>query len=249
MRNIAILITMQLISAAACLCQIKIPLVDISAAGSPVRISGTVLFQDDPATALRYTYLIDGSMTNVSNKEIVLTIIHIADTGVGALGLDYTVAVERFFGSNGLNPGGVEGINHSPIRLGPAVSAGSMPAETGPATGPSGTTAKLIFLQFADGSTWGDPDAGRQQLSVRTKTLGELRRLEQILNEQGESGLKNELSRVGQFQFPAIDSLVQSCTNKTASCLTHGLRSTLKEAELHEAEMKAVSRSALASPK
>jgi hypothetical protein len=245
MRNIAILITMQLISAAICFCQIKIPLVDISAPGSPVRISGTVLFQDDTAAALRYTYLIDGSMTNVSSKEILLTIIHISDTGVGGLGLNHTVAVERFFGSNDLNPGGVEGINHSPIRLGPAVSAGSVPAET--ATSPSATTAELVFLQFADGSTWGDPDAGREQLSVRTKTLGELHKLGLILNERGGPDLKSELLRVGQFQFPAIDSLVQSCMNETAPCLTHRLRSMLKQAELHETEMRAVSRSAFAS--
>jgi hypothetical protein len=246
MRRVAILITMQVISAAICICQVKIPLVDISAAGSPVRISGTVLFQDDPATALRYTYQIDGSMTNVSNKKIVLTIIHIADTGVGALGLDYTAAVERLFGLNVLNPGGVEGINHSPIRLGPAVSARSVPAETGPAASPSAASAELVFLQFADGSTWGDPDVGRQQLSAREDTLRELRRLGQILDKQGELGLKNELSRVGQFQFPAIDSLVQSCTNKIASCLAHGLRNTLKEAELRESAMKAVSPSASA---
>src|SRR5580658_5179345 len=249
MQRVPILITMQLTSAAVCLCQIKIPLVDISAAGSPVRISETLVFQDDPTKALRYTYLIDGSMTNVSNKEIVLTVIHISGTGVGAPGIDHTVAVERFFGSNGLNPGGVEAIDHTPLRLGPAVSEGSVPVETGPAASPSATTAELTFLQFADGSTWGDPDVGRQQLSMRTKTLGELHKLEQILDEQGEPGLKNELSRVGQFQFPAIDSLVQNCTDKPASCLANGLRSTLKEAELHEAEMKDVFRSTLVSPK
>lgn len=239
MRRVAILMTIQLISAAVGLCQTRIPLVDISAAASPVRISGTVLFQDDPSTTVRYTYLIDGSVTDVSNKRIVLTIIHISATGVDAPGLDNTVAVERFFGPNDLKPGGIEGIDPTPIKFGPGNSA-----EVGPLASPS-ATAELIFLQFADGSTWGDVDAGRPQLSVRAKTMGELHRLGQILNDQGAVALKDELSRVDLLQFPSINSLVYSCTNKTAVCLTNGLRSMLKEAELHEDEMKALSRSAM----
>jgi hypothetical protein len=248
MRRVALLTTMLLFSTVACLCQIKIPLVDISAAGSPVRISGTVLFQDDPATAVRYTYLINGSVTNVTNKRIVLTIIHMSATGVGAPGLDHSVAVERFFDSNTFMPGRIEGIDHSPIKFGPVASVKPVPAETGQAASPS-ATAELIFLQFADGSTWGDPDVGSQQLLLRRRSLMELHRLENVLDGKGEVGLKDELSRVDQFNFPAIYSLVHICTNKPTSCLVDKLRSMLKEANLRQAEMGVASSEKFTGPK
>lgn len=237
MRRAAILIAIQLISAAVCLCQIKIPLVDISAAGSPIRISGKVSFQDNPTTVLRYSYQPDGSMTNVSNKGIMLTVIHISASGVDAPDLDNSIAVDRFLGPNILDTGREERIDPTRITFGSVASVRPRASEANSYAN-SSATAQVVFVQFTDGSFWGDLDVGREQLSLREKTLLKLNELENVLDEKGGLGLKDELSRIAPFQFLAIDVLASHCADKETSCLANGLRNILSDAHRHQAEMK-----------
>jgi hypothetical protein len=178
---------------------------------------------------------------NVSSKDILLTIIRVVAYGSDAPGLDVTVDNDRFFDSNDLKSGGTEEMDRTPIRFGAPVTRGKALDESGANPNPSATD-ELIFVQFSDGSTWGDRKTGGQKLLVRTKTLRELKELGQVLDDKGEPGLKEELSHIELYQFPAIESLVYGCKSRTDPCLTNGVRGMLKEAERHEAEMKAISK-------
>lgn len=230
--------TIQLATAGACLCQISIPLIDISSARSPVRISGSVQLRKSITTPIWYTYQKDASVKDVSGKDIVLTVIHVLAYGPDAPGLDGTSVVDRFFSPDDLKAGKDEEMDRGEMTFGAPVTNGKVLDETGANPHPT-ATAELIFVEFADGSTWGDRKTGNQKLLVRAETLRELKKLGQILDEKGEPGLREELSHIELYQFPAIEELVNVCKNRTDQCLARGLRGMLKEAGQHEAQMKA----------
>jgi hypothetical protein len=47
--------------------------------------------------------------------------------------------------------------------------------------------ATVVFVQFADGSTWGDATAGREILLDRARELGELKRLAEVYEANGNA--------------------------------------------------------------
>jgi hypothetical protein len=241
MQRAAVLLAMQFASMAICSGQIKIRLQDVSAKGSPLQVSGTVSFEDDSSKPIRYTYRPEGSIANVSGKGVTLFVIHFEAGGVNAPGLDYTYDEERFFGLDILEPGKTESIHNSPVRFGASTINGQpVPEDVGPDAVPA-ATAEVTFVQFVDGSTWGDPEAGHKSLIVRTQTFHELTRLEQVLEEGGERALKAEVSNMDiRFQPPCIGNLVRSCNNRAASCLADGLHSMIQAARQHETEMRTV---------
>jgi hypothetical protein len=85
--------------------QRKIALHDVSEQGAPLRVSGTISFEVDPSHALRYTYRTEGSVANVSDKNVVLTVIRIEASGENAPGLASNLVVDRFFGPTVLRAG------------------------------------------------------------------------------------------------------------------------------------------------
>jgi len=224
---------------AFCRCQIRIPLEDVSDHRSPLRVSGQVFFQDDPSQAIRFTFRVEASITNVSNKDVVLSVIHFEASGVNAPGFDFRRSDERFFGLGDLLAGGVESISGPTSRFGtPKVNGQPVSEEVDPDTVPV-ATAEVTFVQFVDGSIWGDADVGRQLILERINTLKELNRLEQVLYEQGAEIFIHELSvSYASLQYSAINALVSHCKTDAPRCLVDGLHSMLQTATERQAEMK-----------
>jgi len=236
--QIAVLISFLLGTSGLCYGQLKLVLHEVRKHRTPVRVSGTFSFQDDPSQAIRYTYRIEGFLSNVSKRGVLLTVVHFGTSGVNAPGLDFTYIMDRFFGPAVLQAGGLEKIEDVPIPFGETTVNGKpVPEEVGP---DAHTTAKaqVTFVQFMDGSTWGDVDAGCEFILRRRSTLVELKRLEQVLNAQGTDEFARELSNsAASFQFPAIEALISECKSKAGPCLIHGLHSMLQAATEHQAEM------------
>jgi hypothetical protein len=223
---------------AVCDGQFKLALHNVRKHRTPVRVSGTISFQDDPSQALRYTYHTEGFLSNVSRKGVLLTVVHFEASGVDAPGLDSNWTMDRFFGPAVLQAGGLEKIEDPPMPFGgPIVNGKPVPEEVGPDAHPR-ATVQVTFVQFVDGSTWGDVDAGREFILRRRSTLGELKRLEQVLNAQGTDVFAREFSNsAASFQFPAIEALVSECKSNAGSCLIDGLHSMLEAATEHQTEM------------
>jgi hypothetical protein len=236
--QIAVLFSFLLGISGACYGQLKLTLHEVRKHRTPVRVSGTISFQDDPSQAIRYTYRTEGFLSNVSRKGILLTVVHFKTSGVNAGGLDHTYMMDRFFGPVVLQAGRLEKIKNSPISFGEAIVNGKpVPEEVGP-DAHARATAQVTFVQFVDGSTWGDVDAGREFILSRRSTLGELKRLEKVLNAQGMDVFALDLSNsAASFQFPGIGALINACRSKASSCLIDGLRSCLQAATEHQAEM------------
>jgi len=236
--QIAVLFGFLLEVSTLCFGQLKLALHEVRKRGTPVRVSGTISFQDDPSQAVRYTYRTDGVLLNVSRKGALLTVVHFGSSGGKAPRLDYSYEMDRFFGPAVLQAGGLERIKDPPISCGgPIVNGKPLPEEVGPDRHLR-ATAQVRFVQFADGSTWGDVDAGREFILSRRSTLGELKRLEKVLGAQGSDVFARDLSNsAASFQFPGIGALINECKSKAGSCLIDGLHSMLQAATEHQAEM------------
>jgi hypothetical protein len=112
---------------------------------------------------------------------------------------------DNFF-SNLLQPGATDTLEES-WRFGTASSgAESMPGEE--RSTPSANVS-MLFVQFADGSTWGDSASARTALESRTDTVSRLMALESIYRGDGENALIDDLLK--PTALPVIWQLQDFC--------------------------------------
>jgi hypothetical protein len=76
----------------------------------------------------------------------------------------------------------------------PGGHCGSGPGEVSDSTAPT-ASVETVFVQFVDGTAWGDPESAQAAFDERRETLRELGKLEPLLRDGEEQQLKDELSR------------------------------------------------------
>ncbi len=200
-------------------------------------MSGVVTFEDDASEVIRYTYRVEGSVKNLSGKAVVLMIVHFESSGVHGPSLSEIYLEDHFFGSDVIESGNLENLRSSPSRFGDTMVDGQ-PVEYTAEDGALPTaTAQVVFVQFVDGSTWGDAELARVALDDRKRTLEELRRLEVVFRTGGEDVFKKELPKNGNR--PCINSLLNSCKDNTNPNPLHdGVSTMIEAAERRQVEMK-----------
>ncbi len=171
-------------------------------------------------------------MKNVGSKSVLLMIVHL-QAGRGPV-RDERFAEEYFF-ADALAPGesdvhdvpeeryGAALVNGEPYTIEPHLVA----------------EARAEFVQFSDGTTWGDRDAAEHALYTRKRTVEELDRLEHLYEQKGESTFLEELANADEF-LNVISQLKSICREKAAyaSCTYNQMRHTLLTARDHEAATK-----------
>jgi hypothetical protein len=233
-----VLLAVQL-TLATCYGQVEVTMRDISAQSSPVEVSAILSFDDDPAQSLRYSSQVKGYLQNKSGKDTLLVVLHFSGSGTRAAALDLMYQKEYFFSLDVLKKGKSELFRSSLARFGVAsINGHPIPeSEDELGSGAARATAETVFVQFADGTTWGDSESARDAFIERRQTLEELGRLDAILRDQGEQALRQELSN-SDLVLPCVGSLRSSCSAKTDSCLGDGLHSMIEAAQQHERAMK-----------
>jgi hypothetical protein len=233
MRTTGLVLLVLQFALATCYGEIRVNVRDKSAKASPVQVSGVLSFDDDPTRRIRYSFQVDGHLYNNSGKDVVLIILHFSGRGALAAAVNLTYQKEYFFGLDPLEKGESEPFRTSRFSLGAATVNGQpIPEREDKRRGAPGASAEIVFVQFTDGTTWGDSDSARDAFVEREQTLQELTTLEKILGDQGEQALKDELSKGDPP--PCISSLRASCIGKAESCLGNGLRSMMEAAEYHQ---------------
>jgi hypothetical protein len=230
----SVLLALQL-TLATCYGQVQVKVRDLSAHVSPVEVSGILSFNDDPAQRFRYSNQVEGYLRNKSGKDILLVVLHVCGSGTRAASLNLTYQKEYFFGLNVFKRGESEPFHSSLARFGVATVNGQpiLDGENERGSRRPRATAETVFVQFADGTTWGNSESAGDAFIVRKQTLQELGRLEGILRDQGEQALREELSS-SDLLLPCIGSLRSSCSGKADFCLADGLRSMIESAQQHQ---------------
>lgn len=160
---------------------VSVPVVDMSAGGSPLAISGTLWL----ARRLRDSKLLTSEDAevigrNISNKPIV-TLVTLMTGG----STKYTQQFEFFFNPALLEPAGTVAIAHKQ-----GLWQGWSESPTSATELPSADASaeiQVLFVQFADGSTFGDKRIGRDYQITQHKTWMLLSELKQLYQNRGEA--------------------------------------------------------------
>jgi hypothetical protein len=182
-----------------------------------------------------FSYGEDIFAENVSNQAVLLMTIHIEATGIGMPPDDFTYTEDYLF-SDALRPGSVETRNFPAQSFGTPVNGNQQTCEK---SDPKiSATATVEFVQFSDGSIWGDKDLAWFALDSRSKAVSELDWLEHIYEQRGNDSLLQELARADDYAV-AINELKYRCKEKASDpeyCY-NAVRRVLQTARNNEAAM------------
>lgn len=201
---------------ALCLCQfsaaqlktIAVPLTDKTGSPSPFEVSGGFLFQDAiHGNQLEWSWGEKVSIKNISRKPALLFIATITESGpypkgqhaAPGDGPTYVIEDDRFFRENLIRPGELltlRDTNPGATKLACCIDPLAQKSE------PVGQYC-LGFVQFADGTTFGDPTEARDALELRDTILRGLRELNQSYAEHGEQGFATKLREQSPFSATA----------------------------------------------
>ncbi len=185
-------------SSAAQLEAITVPVIDKTGAASPFQVSGRFLLQEAVhGNQLEWSWGQKVAVKNVSGKPVLLFVATLTEIGrypkgqhaAPGDGPTYVIEDDRFFSENLIRPG--ESLTLRDTEPG----APSVACCINPLAEKSDPAARyhLGFVQFADGSTFGDPAEARDALALRETILRGLRELNESYAEHGEQGFTAKL--------------------------------------------------------
>ena len=205
-----------------------IPLV-IETQAAPVVLQGTLTLPADPSESVRYSYHTHLSATNESGKSILLLIVSIDIEGQGIL----TDIRDYFFARALFEPNAKEEFDRfaTPFPTSNVVNQGNPEIPK--------ATARVVFVQFADGSSWGDRnDNAQNTLRDRWLSWQKLRSLKQTYDTLGKDAFVGELTK--PTLLVDVGGLQSFYDNKedNLEATINRLTKMLHNADLHAKEMR-----------
>jgi hypothetical protein len=168
-----------------------VPIEDKSGPGSPLQISGHVSFVETViANKVTSSRSENVKARNISDKPILLLVASLEDAGPKSSGEDFDLVVDNFFKEKAMLPG--EDVTLLQRPFGEHYTSEPF-RSTSSEERPPKAQFHLGFVQFSDGSTFGDSAAARKWLDSRESTLVYLKKLRQQYYEQGEPALLQAL--------------------------------------------------------
>lgn len=184
---------------------VKLQLSDTSASGSPISASGTVIVAESIESSPR-CQAVSAARCSVVSEQNDITLRNVSDKPVVAFVSDF----------KGRTPSGNSfgmGYEAEMIFGGPLLA----PDETAPGPGSGGVEIRpetaevkpttpqaefrILFVQFADGTTFGDPEAGEHLLLARQKSLEAMARLDGIFSRHGEQAFVQALQQTREGEL------------------------------------------------
>jgi hypothetical protein len=168
---------------------LRMSVVNVSEQGCPVDVSGYVDFVAEKGATLPNSFRIALTADNVSTKDVLAMVININTTGTGKISLNKTRSEDYFFRDDLFKVNQKVELHDVSGPYGEP-SANAMPELSQPRS-----TAMITFVQFADGSTWGDASKGRDIAVDRLRSMNELKLLATTYDTKGDEQFVTELKR------------------------------------------------------
>jgi hypothetical protein len=217
-----------------------IPVVDSSSGNSPLEIKGDVRAFDTPAERARNAIVGRLSVTNVSSKPILLTVVSIKGTNV--VGVNDT-SIHDYYFSEPFEPQTSENQDwtYGPFlqQMGVRSDEGWKWVDVEPVKGVrQEVIASVLFVQYADGTSWGDREAAKDALIARAESTKSLTVLASIYRDEGKQAFLDSLMQPSNLN--AIVTLQFFCekTDDKGKVVDRLFR-TLSKAEEHKRAMNA----------
>ncbi len=193
------------------------PIVDKSDTGGPFQVIGKVTLQESMrVNELAWSWGEKVAVKNVSDKPILFFVITISEVGRHSApvarriapgdGPTYQLEDDRFFNEKLIEPGDSLVLRDtSPGDPDVACCINQLADTHDPFV-----EYRLQFVQFADGSTFGDPSKARDSLAIRETILRGLHELLQSYEDAGESGFVAKLKELRSYLIdPSIAPKVE----------------------------------------
>ena len=167
---------------------ITVPLVDESAVAGPISTTGKAVFSEkieNGKAFCSYSYVIESR--NVSQESIVLLVVAEEFRCSNGLGAKHISEYDYFFNRALFGSGKtITYPSHqctSERMVGPAPSIARVPT----------AEATTVYVQFQNGTSFGDDKYAKHILQVRQRALTALRRLQEIYQTQGAKKFREAL--------------------------------------------------------
>src|ERR1039458_8535942 len=220
---------------------VSVPLTDKTAAASPFQVSGRFLLQEAVhGNQLEWSWGQKAAIKNVSSKAVLLFIATFTEIGrypkgqhaAPGDGPTYVIEDDRFFGENLIRPGeSVTLRDTEPGAPNVACCINPMAEKRDPIA-----EYCLRFVQFADGSTFGDPAEARDAFAMRETVLRGLRELVQSYNQHGEQAFLTEMKQQVSWSGTSIFAQIRTIfKEKGIDSAVERAQQILAIAESHEA--------------
>ena len=208
--------------------QTRYELRNVSGHRSPIHIDGYLTLRDDPAASVR-VYWAHAAVRNVSKKKISYWSVGVETTGGSGPGLNLIQSNDYFFTGDVFGPGETAKVQSCPISLVLRTVPNEPPGETGDSTTPT-ASARIKFVQFSDGSTWGDRDYAAHVHQLRRATLDKLESLQRLYSESGEKAFMDALQE--PTGLPCFEQIKSECQSQSAdsSCARKAIQQRLATA-------------------
>jgi hypothetical protein len=212
-----------------------VPVMDKSDPRSPLKISGTASFTElIVANSVKSSSTFKVDARNVCDKAIILVLAHFDETGPHGVGTHHVIQRDQFFWGN-IAPR--ESLVLARSRPGRRTSACCV-SPLGPANEPK-AEIRVQYVQFIDGSTFGDKTTAKGILHTRSAILDALRRLDNAGNSE------NFLALLAQkIQPDDADTFLETFRRTRKSHGTAAARAQVRAgvnaAAAHAAAMRAV---------
>jgi hypothetical protein len=157
-----------------------VPVVDKSDSGSPLKISGTASFTElTVANSVKSSSSFKVDARNVGGKAIILVLAYVDEAGPHGVGTHQVIRRDHFFWGN-IAPGESVVLARGPLGRRPSACCVS------PLGSPNEPKAEIRvqYVQFIDGSTFGDETTAKDILRTRSAILAALRRLDNASNSE-----------------------------------------------------------------
>jgi len=224
---------------------IAVPLIDKTGAASPFEVSGSLLLQETVhGSQLEWSWGQKVAVKNVSGKAVLLFVATLTEIGrhpKGRLaapgdGPTYQLGDDRFFSENLILP------DESLVLRDTEPGTPDVACCINPLAESSDPIAEfhLRFVQFADGSTFGDLAEARDYLEMRETILRGLRELNQSYAEHGKQGFAAKLKEQSSFSASApFNEIVSKYREGGIRPALDSTRQILATAEKHMAVIAA----------
>jgi hypothetical protein len=155
---------------------------DDSPAGGPVSITGTVTFRD--------SFNVDCSITghNHSSKSIITSAVELKLTKPSGEPGQFMFDRDHFFKPLTISLPNSDFIISSDCQVGTELDVPRTPKTPE-------ARARVIFLQYEDGSVWGNAKVGAQLMAQRTEVLAFLKSLKSAYSADGPDGLGKAMAK------------------------------------------------------
>jgi len=217
--------------------ELVVPIEDKSEVGSPVEVSGEVSFLETPmANRVSISRSAHVKVRNISEKPILLLVASLIDAGPRSSPEAFDLARDQFLKDKAIQPSEEvmllqppDGESHTAEPLKNPIAEGKPPK----------AEFRLQFVQFADGSSFGDSGAAKEYIDSRESKLSFLRTLEKAYREQGESGFLKALEQYPSAKGPALWDQVreQQSANGTEAAVVF-VRHLISMGMQHEAGLQ-----------